>query len=232
MFVIAAGLLVLGGVVFYLTLPDVAQLAHQPPVSTAFVDLRREEAEDQGRAFNLRWQWVPLRRISPYLRHAVVWSEDAHFFKHDGVDWKAIKTVAERSWEKRALGRGASTITQQLAKNLFLSPSRNPLRKVREFLLTRRLEDKLSKQRILELYLNVAEWGDGVFGAEAAAQYWFHKSAARLTPAEAARLAVALPNPHLRSPKVRSRKLKRKAAQLVRAMRWSKLCDQASCGAP
>jgi monofunctional biosynthetic peptidoglycan transglycosylase len=209
------------------TLPDVKLLASKKPETTAFIELRRASAREEGRRFKLRWKWRRLRDISPYLRHAVINAEDARFWKHDGVDWEAVKKAAEHNWEEKRLERGASTITQQLAKNLYLSPSRNPLRKLRELLITHELEEHLTKRRVLELYLNVAEWGDGVFGAEAAAQRWFGCSAAQLTPAQAARLAVALPNPHRFSPAHRGRALDRKAERLLRAMRRDKLISKA-----
>jgi monofunctional biosynthetic peptidoglycan transglycosylase len=205
--------------VVFLTLPDVERLVRTNPETTAFIELRRETARDEGRPFKLRWRWRRLNEISPYLRHAVIHAEDARFWDHEGIDWEAVKQAAERDWEEKSLGHGASTITQQVAKNLFLSPSRNPLRKVRELLIARRLERTLSKRRLLEIYLNIAEWGDGVFGAEAAAQRWFRRSASQLTPGQAARLAVALPNPFLYSPDRRSKTLDRKTERLLRAMR-------------
>ncbi len=196
------------------SIPDVAYLARENPGTTAFIELRRREAEDAGKPWKLEWRWMPLAKISPYLRNAVVYAEDINFWHHDGVDWNAVEKAAEGDF-----ARGGSTITQQVAKNLYLSPSRSVVRKVRELLITFRLEDDLDKQRILELYLNIAEWGDGVFGAEAAARHWFHRSAASLTAAEAARLAVALPNPRERSPAARSADLLEKSDRILRWMR-------------
>lgn len=214
-------------IIFWATLPDVSGLAKENPETTAFIELRKSEAKEADKKFRLRWKWRPLKRISPYLRHAVVAAEDAKFWKHQGVDWDAMEQAVEESWEKKSLsGRGGSTITQQLAKNLYLSPSRNPIRKLREFFIARRLESELSKDRILEIYLNVAEWGDGVFGAEAAANRWFGTSAGKLTPAQASRLAVALPNPFKRSAKRNARWLNRKAARLLRSMRMAGLINQ------
>jgi monofunctional biosynthetic peptidoglycan transglycosylase len=155
----------------------------------------------------------------------VIYAEDVNFYRHEGVDWDAIEKAVARDWEKGELAVGASTITQQLAKNLFLSPRRSLLRKLRELWIAYALEDHLDKNRILELYLNVVEWGDGVFGAEAAARTWYHRSAAALTPAQAARLAVALPNPRLRSPGVKSVELDRKAARILRLMRRDRIID-------
>ena len=155
-----------------------------------------------------------MKKISVYLRRAVIYAEDINFYEHDGVDWTAIEKAAEGDFS-----RGGSTITQQVAKNLYLSPSRSPVRKLRELLIAYRLEDDLDKHRILEIYLNIAEWGDGVFGAEAAARHWFHHSAAALTPLEAARLAVALPNPRERAPTVHTRDLDEKCERILRWMR-------------
>jgi monofunctional biosynthetic peptidoglycan transglycosylase len=196
------------------SIPDVAHLADEDPGTTAFIEIRRHEADDAGHAWKLEQRWVPLGKISPYLRAAVIYAEDIHFWTHDGVDWDAIEQAAEGDFS-----RGGSTITQQLAKNLYLSPSRSMVRKLRELLITYRLEDALDKHRILELYLNVAEWGDGVFGAEAAARHWFHRSAASISPAQAARLAVALPNPRDRSPAMHAAALIKKCARILRWMR-------------
>jgi len=179
----------------YLTLPDVRVLAKENPKTTAFMQLRIEEAEDEDRRFAIRHRWVPYGRISQNLKRAVVVTEDAAFFDHEGIDLDEIKASFERNWEEGRFARGASTITQQLAKNLYLSPSRNPVRKLRELFITRRLEAALTKRRILEIYLNVIEWGDGIFGCEAAARAYFGKSAADLSREEAALMAGAIINP-------------------------------------
>ncbi|HEY0706516.1 MAG TPA: monofunctional biosynthetic peptidoglycan transglycosylase, partial [Polyangia bacterium] len=216
---------VVAALALWASLPDVRPLAKAPPRSTAFIDLRREQAAAAKRRFVLRWQWRPLAQISPFLRAAVVMTEDARFWEHEGVDWDAVENAAEKNWEKRRFGIGGSTITQQVAKNLYLSPSKNPIRKLRELFIARRLEDALSKERVLEIYLNVAEWGNGVFGAEAAARHWFGTSAAALTAAQAARLALALPNPRRRAPAVASAGLDRRAAKLVRTLWKRRLLD-------
>lgn len=217
-----------GMLALWISLPDVASLARQRPKTTAFIELRRKQAVEKGKQLRLRWRWRPLHRISRYLRHAAVHAEDAKFWKHEGIDWEAVKKAAERNVQQKKLAIGGSTITQQLAKNLYLSPSRNPLRKLRELFIARRLERDLSKERILELYLNVAEWGPGVFGAEAAARHWFRTSAGRLSPLQAARLAVALPSPRKRSPRSRAYGLRRKAARLVWSMWRGGLIDRAA----
>lgn len=219
---VVVGLLFLAGAIFvgvtWLTLPDVTSLATEAPTTTAFIELRKREAAQAKKRYTVKWTWRPLKRISPLLRRAVLHTEDARFFEHQGVDWEAVRETAEHDWAEKSLSRGGSTITQQVAKNLFLSPERSVTRKLRELLITWRLERALDKERILELYLNIAEWGPGVFGAEAASRYWYHRSAAELTGDQAARLAVALPNPFTRGPKTRSRMLDRKAARVVRAL--------------
>jgi len=207
--------------------PATAPLAGRNPSSTAFIDLRRAEAASAGKPFHLRWQWRPLAAISRYLRAAVIYAEDYNFYRHDGVDWQAIEHALSTDVHKGALSIGGSTITQQLAKNLYLSPRRSLFRKAREVLIAFALEDELSKQRILELYLNVVEWGDGVFGAEAAARTWFHHSAQSLSPAEAVRLATALPNPIARAPNARDPELTRKYVRLIRLFRMQGLIDAA-----
>lgn len=195
------GLVAIGAFAFvyigyvYLTLPDVRRLATENPTASAFMELRKREAQEAGRNFNIRQRWVPYTQISNNLRRAVLVAEDAAFFDHEGIDLKELRASLEHNWEEGRFERGASTITQQLAKNLYLSPSRNPVRKLKELLITRRLEAALSKRRILEIYLNVIEWGSGVFGAEAAARKYFGVSAAQLSTEQAARLAAMAPNP-------------------------------------
>ena len=212
---------------FWWSVPNTARLETENPKSTAFIDLRLEQAEAQGSKLDLKWQWRPIGKISRYLRAAVVYSEDANFYTHDGVDWSAIEDAFEKDVGGAKLKVGGSTITQQVAKNLYLSPQRSIARKAREMLIAFSLEDHLSKQRILELYLNVAEWGHGVFGAEAAARKWFGHSAQSLAPAEAARLAIALPNPIDRAPNKSSPDLTKKAVRIIRLFRMQGLIDAA-----
>jgi monofunctional biosynthetic peptidoglycan transglycosylase len=184
----------------YATLPDVRALRAANPSTTAFMELRAAEARARGRAPRRLQRWVPYARISPTLKRAVLVAEDAAFWQHEGIDVKQIRESLERDLEKGTFSRGGSTITQQLAKNLFLSPSKNPLRKLRELLIARRLEASLSKRRIFEIYLNVIEWGDGVYGAESASRAYFGKSASQLTAEEAATLAACIINPRLMNP--------------------------------
>jgi len=181
----------------YLTLPDVRELRTKNLKSTAFMDLRAREARADGRVTRRVQLWVPYGRISPHLKRAVLVAEDAGFWGHQGIDLVEIKKALETDWERGTLMRGASTITQQLAKNLYLSPTRNPFRKLSELLITRRLEHELSKTRIFELYLNNIEWGDGIWGAEAAARTYFGIPAAAVGPDQAALMAGAIVNPRV-----------------------------------
>ena len=144
------------------------------------MEIRAREAHDKGEQPRRIQRWVPYPRISSHLKKAVLVAEDSAFWTHGGVDFQQIKESMEVNFERMEFARGASTITQQLAKNLYLSPSKNPVRKIRELLIARRLEAELTKQRILELYLNVIEWGDGIYGADAAARAYFRTPAADL----------------------------------------------------
>ena len=202
----------------YLTLPDVRPLAEQNPPTTAFMELRKREAEQAGRPWTIRQRWVPYTQISSNLRRAVLVAEDAAFFDHDGIDFNELRASLEHNWEEGRFERGASTITQQLAKNLYLSPTRNPIRKLKELLITRRLEAALTKRRILEIYLNVIEWGDGIFGAEAAARAYFRKPASALSPEEAALMAGAIINPREHNPARPTARLLRRQQIIARRM--------------
>jgi len=212
----------------FLTLPDVEKLSEAPPAVTAMMKYREEQAEKKGRTLRRRYDWVPGRRISPYLRNAVLIAEDDKFFQHQGFDWEEMRQAMEKNRDKKRIVRGGSTITQQLAKNLYLKPARTPWRKLREALIARRLEKKLTKPRILELYLNVIEWGEGLYGCEAAARHYFGKSAAQLTPAEAIRLASVIINPHRYSPlSDKSRRMRDRRLMLAEVMYKRHLFDEA-----
>jgi len=165
------------------------------PATSAFMERRLDALREKNPKANLRHRWVPYERISPHLKRAVVAAEDARFLDHEGFDWEAIQKAMARNEQRGRVVAGASTISQQLAKNLFLSSSRSWLRKGQEALITWMLETTMSKRRILELYLNFAEWGEGVFGAEAAARYHFDVPAGALTPEQGAWLAAILPSP-------------------------------------
>jgi monofunctional biosynthetic peptidoglycan transglycosylase len=217
--VVAVGALAFAGYV-WVTYPDVASLRDHNPETTALVEARAREARAAGAEPKRVQTWVPIDRISPHLVRAVLAGEDARFFAHDGFDYEAIQKAAEENWEEGRIVRGASTITQQLAKNLYLSESRNPVRKLIEVPITRSLERELTKWRILEIYLNVIEWGDGVYGAEAAAQTYFGTSASRLGPSQAAYLAAMIPNPRtVFNPAKNPRAVSRRQRAILRHMR-------------
>ena len=210
-----------------LTFPDVAALAKERPETTAFMEQRKKQLRREGKSDVLEWSWVPYGRISPYLRRAVLVAEDNEFYEHQGVDTKAMREALERNWKRGRVTHGGSTLPQQLAKNLYLSPSRNPLRKVREYFIARALEKHLSKKRILEIYLNVVEMGERVYGAEAAARRYFGKSASALTPREAALLAGCLPNPRVMNPGNPNKRLRwRQSMILSRLRRWGHLAEE------
>ena len=210
---ILRGLTIAGAVAFaviayeYLTLPDVRVLATTNPTTTAFMQLREAEAAAEGRKLRHLHQWVRYSRISKNLQRAVLVAEDSRFFEHEGLDMEELRKSIEINIERGAAIRGASTITQQLAKNLYLSPSKNPVRKLRELIITRRMEAALPKARILEIYLNVIEWGDGIWGAEAASRNYFGISASALSREQAALLAGAIINPRVLNPARPTRRL-------------------------
>jgi monofunctional biosynthetic peptidoglycan transglycosylase len=203
---------------WWLSGPDVAALSEQNPRATAFIERYRAERRAAGEPAGVAWQPVPYERISVHLKRAVVAAEDMEFFAHRGFSSSELKQALRTAVRRLDMPRGASTITQQLAKNLWLSPTRDPFRKLKEALLTRRLERHLSKRRILELYLNVVEFGRGVYGAEAAAQTYFGKSAEWLTEEEAAQLAASLPRPSRWHPGVASEGYLRYAMEIRRRM--------------
>jgi monofunctional glycosyltransferase len=206
----------LAGVALYwmVTIPDVSALARTNPATTALI----QTWKDEHRRMNPEWIWSPLSKISPHLQRAVIVAEDASFFQHEGFDWEGIRYAAVKDLEAGMLKKGGSTITQQLAKNLYLSAEKTVLRKAKEALITRELEHQLTKKRILELYLNVAEWGRGVYGAEAAARHHFAKSALDVTPEEAALLAAILPAPTHYDPLRVTRYLSVRQQQILRWM--------------
>ena len=202
----------------YLTLPDVRSLRTANPSTTAFMELRDREARANGRAPRRVQRWIAYNRISPNLTRAVLVAEDDLFWRHEGVDLEQLQESLEADWTRGRFLRGGSTITQQLAKNLYLSPSKNPVRKLRELVIARRLEAELKKARILELYLNVIEWGDGIYGAEAASRAYFQTSAAALGPGESALLAAAIINPRLLNPARPGARLLRRQQLILRRM--------------
>jgi len=218
-FCVLAGIAYLAWV--FVTLPNVETLVHTNPRTTALMEQRAEENHTKLQPLRL---WISYKQISIHLRNAVLVSEDSAFFQHSGFDWTQIKESARKDWDEKRLARGASTITQQLAKNLYLSTSRNPLRKVQEFFIARELEQHLKKERIFEIYLNVIEWGDGIYGVEAASNRYFGKSSRELLPEEAAVLAAMIPNPRRYTPGLNRAYLeKRKSEILDHMVRWNYL---------
>jgi monofunctional biosynthetic peptidoglycan transglycosylase len=202
----------------YWAWPDVARLARERPVTTAFIEEHRARLRAEGKPETVAWRWTPYAAISPNLKRAVLVAEDISFFSHHGFELKEMQNAMEEALREGGLPRGASTITQQLAKNLWLSSSRSPLRKIREAMLTWQLERALPKRRILELYLNVAEFGPGVYGAGAASQRYFGKAAADLEPREAAALAAGLPKPRSWHPGATSSAYQRRVVSILNRM--------------
>lgn len=204
--------------IFFISLPNVASLRHHNPKETRFMELYLDELENQGEEAVLHHEWVKLSKISSQLVRAVIVSEDDLFFVHKGFDWKGIKEALKRNWRDKGYTRGGSTITQQLVKNLYLDPDKNVFRKIREAIITYQMELTLSKKRILEIYLNIVEWGPGVYGAEAASHYYFGKPASSLSAREAAYLAAILPNPKLFGTQAYSKRLNKKIVRILSRM--------------
>lgn len=228
----------------FFTFPNISKLRTENPTTSSMIEHRISEAVAEGKEPKKYQIWMPMEQISPHLQRAVLAGEDARYFQHQGFDWDSINKAweeAKREAEKEAKAegeydenawippmpqfkRGASTVTQQLAKNLYLSEERSFLRKGREALITYFLEKELSKKRILEIYLNVIEWGDGVYGAEAASRFYFNKSASNLTPAEAAYLSAMIPSPlNVFNPKKNPKRVKSRQRVIQRGMNHIKL---------
>lgn len=193
------------------------------PDSSAFMEDRLEILQEKNPDAELRHRWVPYNRISTHLKRAVIAAEDAKFVDHEGFDWEGIQKAYEKNLKKGRIVAGGSTISQQLAKNLFLSTKRTPWRKLEEAVITLMLEKMMSKRRILEIYLNIIEWGNGVFGAEAAARHHFKTSAAGLGPEQAARLAAMVPNPRYYDAHRGARGLARKTGIILARMRYAEV---------
>ncbi len=202
----------------YFIYPDISKLRKVSPKKTAFMEYREKEWQSQGKKKRIIQQWVPLARIPAYAIKAVIIAEDDKFWSHEGFDYEAMQKAIEKDIKKRKFAIGGSTISQQLAKNLYLTPSKNPVRKIKEAILTWRLERNLSKRRIIELYLNVVEWGDGLFGIEAASRHYFAKDVSELTAREAARLAAVLPNPRRYDPSGTSRFVENRSDKIYEIM--------------
>lgn len=188
------------------------------PATSAFMEQRLEILQSRNPEAELRHQWVPYHRISNNLKRALIAAEDSKFLGHEGFDWEGIQKAYEKNLKKGKIVAGGSTISQQLAKNLFLSSKRAFWRKAEEAVITLMLEQMMSKRRIFEIYLNVIEWGNGVFGAEAAARHYFRTSAANLSPEQAARLAAMVPNPRYYDSHRNARGLERKTGIILARM--------------
>jgi monofunctional biosynthetic peptidoglycan transglycosylase len=193
------------------------------PSSSAFMEDRLDVIQEEKPDAELKYQWVDYSKISSNLKRAVIASEDSKFVDHEGFDWEGIQKAYEKNLKKGKIVAGGSTISQQLAKNLFLSTKRTPWRKGEEALITVMLENVLSKRRILEIYLNVIEWGNGVFGAEAASRHYYKTSAAKLSSAQAARLAAMIPNPRFYDAHKSTKYLNRRTATIQARMRFAEV---------
>ena len=202
----------------FMFLPNVSALRYKNPAKSRFMELTLDRMEDKGMKGTLQFVWRPMNQISPHLAQAVLLAEDDTFYKHSGFDWDSFRKAMARNWKDKAFTRGASTITQQLVKNLYLTPSKNPWRKLREWVITYQMEQTLTKKRILELYLNIAEWGPGIYGAEAASRHYFGKSATSLSPRDAAFLASILPNPKYYAARPNGRVMSRRVGYILGAL--------------
>ncbi len=200
-FIVLAFFIILLPIAYLLFTPDLSKLKKENPKKTALMEYREEKLlREKGKKYRIDQRWVPYSKISPYLIKAVLIAEDDKFWNHEGFDYEAIQKAIEKDLKAKKFKFGGSTITQQLARTLFLSPEKTLIRKFSEAIITWRMEKILSKRRILELYLNVAEWGEGIFGAEAASRHYFGKPSSELNAEEAARLAAILPNPRRYKP--------------------------------
>lgn len=223
--IILSAMIVIFVVYFYFSLPDVSNLKNQNPKLTALMQIRINEAELAGKKLRIRQKWVRFKKIPKLLRQTIRITEDASFYKHEGVDYEELRESIKKNWDKGKFARGGSTITQQLAKNLYLSTEKSLFRKIREYFIAKRLESTLSKNRIYHLYLNVIELGRGVFGVEAASWYYFNKSVSDLSLEEMVRLTSVIPKPLTRRPTVNSRWVKWKSKWILGKLKKYKYID-------
>lgn len=214
----AAVFMVLYTVYCVFAVPGLCNLGKANPKTTEFQEMRKRQWAQKKLKRKIVQYWVPLSAISPYLKNAVVSAEDPNFYNHHGLDFYQIRLSMQENWEEKRIVRGASTITQQLMKNLYLSPAQNPLRKWKEAILALRVERCVRKNRLLEIYLNVIEWGESTYGIEAASRRYFAKPASALDPAEAALLAAMIPNPVARNPYQWNPRLQRKKGIILKLM--------------
>ena len=218
--------LVSGAFYFYLGLPDVSDLKAKNPRSTALMVQRYREAKKTDKTYRIRQKWIEFEGIPKLLRETVRVTEDASFYQHKGIDFTELKAAIKKNWQEGEYARGASTITQQLAKNLYLSTEKSIIRKIKELLITLRLEKDLSKDRIFEIYLNVIEWGPGIFGVNMASEYYFNKAVGQLTLEEIVRLVAVIPQPLKINPSENSDWLKWKARWILDALRRYAYIDE------
>ena len=209
----------------YLSLPDVTHLKDNNPEITELMQLRKEQAEAQGKKYFIKQNWVGFQTIPDLFKKAVRISEDASFYEHKGIDYEELRESIKKNLDKGTLVRGGSTITQQLAKNLFLSPEKSFLRKIREYFIAQRLENELSKDRIFNLYLNLIELGQGIFGVEAASQHYFNKSVQNLNIEEIVRMTAIIPRPLKENPTKDSEWLKWKVEWIYHKMKLYNYID-------
>ena len=218
--------LVIFSIWFYSTLPDVSYLKNENPKSTALIDLRKEQAKQANRKFRTRQKWVRFQEIPDLLKKSIRITEDAAFYKHNGIDliefWESVK----KNWEEGEFARGGSTISQQLAKNLYLSTEKSLFRKFRELFITYSLESELTKNRIYHIYLNIIEFGPGVFGIQAASGYYFNKNAQDLTLGQIVRLTAIIPKPLKVNAAGNSKWLKWKAKWILGKMKLYKYISE------
>ena len=207
---------------FYITLPEVEWLKNKNPQKTALMEQRIAEAKESGKKYKIRQKWVSFKKIPKLLRQSIRISEDASFYRHNGLDFTEIGESIKRNLAEGKIARGASTISQQLAKNLYLSTDKSYMRKFREYFITKRLEKHLSKYRIFHLYLNVIEFGRGIFGVQAASYYYYKKSVSSLSLAEMVKLAAVIPKPLKERPTKKTRWLKWKAGWILKKLKQYK----------
>ena len=205
--------------IYLLSSSNISRLKKENPKKTSFMEYREGESKKKGKSYKITQIWVPLNTVPSYFIKAVLIAEDDKFWSHEGFDFEAIKKAIEKDIKKGKFAFGGSTITQQLARNLYLTPEKALLRKIKEAIITWRIERVITKKRILELYLNVVEWGDGIFGIEAASRYYYNKPSSELTPEESARLVAVLPNPKRYSPTGESKYIEMRARLILDIMK-------------
>lgn len=211
---------------FYLSLPDVAYLQNSNPQTTAMMELRKEQAKEKGVKYRIKQEWVQFRKIPDLLKKSIRITEDAGFYKHAGVDWTEIQESVKKNLSEGSFSRGGSTISQQLAKNLYLSTEKSVFRKFRELFITFRLENELGKNRLYHIYLNVIEFGPGVFGVQAASKYYFNKNVWELSLSEMVRLTAVIPRPLTINAADSSKWLHWKSRWILKKLKKYKFIDQ------